>query len=489
MKHLDALTDRDMERRITQHVLQHGRHGGLYAFADYGLSPSVFVNPISRQVLAVAVAAEAEGHTVDSLTIATQGKSRDLTLAALSKLEGPAVPRLDERALREAGARLATLAEARRVVSQLDATRTQVLAHPEAAPDAIAYLAEQQAEQQRPTRLVPLVDLEDVSADGALVDGLLLPDSLAILWGPSNGGKTALLHDLSITLAIGGDWCGRACQPVRVALLAYEGRYGLRRRLDAAARARGVRDLSGLDVYVYDRPPTLGDTAGLIALRRDLERHQIGVVGVDTLTAGCAGALDIDSGAGGDAARVVAALRTLQPPGGLVIATHHCGHDGSRMRGAYALLAAIDTELHAADGVLSTRKQRDLPSDFRVSYGLIPQDDTIVVGYGGTPLPARDDLRERVMTYLTMHPDASKRAVRDAVRGNRTQVFAIVDDLRASGWPSGPGGPEVIPGPVGPTPGSGPGGPGPYRGTGTHLRGPLSCGARPLGPLPRRETR
>ncbi len=433
----DVLRDVGLELRLIRDGLQHGM-GARYA--DCTLSTSSWSHPVYADIWRVASALDADGVTVDPVTVSTRAAEHpDLTLGALMRIASGHDPRLDASAIAAAAAKLEALAEARRVVERLDATRQQVLTHPDAAGDALDYLASQHAETRPASGLVPLVDLVDASVDEALVDGLLLPDTLAVLWGPSGAGKSAILHDLAVTQATGGVWCGRQCRPVAVAILAYEGRWGLRRRLDAAAAARGVRDLRDLAVYVYDHPPALADGAGLATLRRAIERHGIGAVYVDTLAAACAGALDIDSGAGGDAARAVAALRSLLPAGGVVVAAHHCGHDTSRMRGAYALLAAVDTEVHMADGVIATRKQRDLPSDLRVSYSLLPQDDSVIVGYGGPVAAPRDDIHDRVVAYLTAHPDASSTAVWRAVRGQRNRVFDVVRQVRSGTGTTGTG--------------------------------------------------
>jgi hypothetical protein len=463
----DALADRALERRIIRDVLLHGM-GSRYA--DCTLSTAAWSHPVYAAIWRVAAALDADGETVNPVTVSTRAQHPDLTLGALGQLAAGHDPRLDAGAIAAAVARLEELAAARRVVARLDATRQQILTHPAAADDAVAHLAAQHAETRTMARLLRLVDMEDVGTDDALVGGLILPDSLVVPWGPSGAGKSTVVHDLFMALATGGMWCGRQCRRVPVAILAYEGRWGLRRRLDAAAAARGVRDLRDLEVYIVDSPPSLTDAAGLRAVRRDIDRAGVGAVLVDTLTDACAGALDLDSGAGGDAARAVAALRSLQPVGGATVAIHHCGHDASRMRGAYALLASADTELHIADGIVSTRKQRDLPSDLRVSYSVVPMDGTVIAGYGGAVAPPRDDVRERVCAYLAAHPDASASAVWRAVGGNRGRILSVVADVRretgtagtgTGAVPAVPGAPEV-PGttgthPIGVVPGTGTG--------------------------------
>jgi hypothetical protein len=104
------------------------------------------------------------------------------------------------------------------------------------------------------------------------------------------------------------------------------------------------------------------------------------------------------------------------------------------MRGAYAILAAIDTELHADEGgILRTRNQRDLPSDFRVGYRIEPMHGSVVMTHDGPIEPPRDDLRERVRDALAGNPLASKSSIQRLVKGNRDRVFRLVDELRSTG--------------------------------------------------------
>jgi hypothetical protein len=291
---------------------------------------------------------------------------------------------------------------------------------------------EQRAALVNPPQLVRLADVCDTVTATELVEGVITADSLTVLWGPSNAGKTTIALALMVALATGRTWCGRQCHRTRVAILAYEGRYGLRRRLDAAILAHGGDDPAALDMFVVNHPPKLGDAAGLAMLQGALREPGIGVVLVDTLSAACAGVLDIDAGAGGDAPKAVTALRTLLPEGGTVIAIHHCGHDSSRMRGAYALLAAVDTELHADAGILQTRKQRDLPSDFRVSYGIEPMHGAVVMTDGVAAMaPPPDSLRVRVQAELSKNPNASASVISKAVRAKKETVCQLVKELRS----------------------------------------------------------
>ena len=294
---------------------------------------------------------------------------------------------------------------------------------------------ERQAQNAPTPQLVRAADLRDLNARAHLVQGVVTPDSLCFLWGPSNGGKTTIAIDLAMALATGGQWCGRACQRVSVALLTYEGQYAMRARIAAAARGRGT-DLSAIDVYVVEAPPFLADAAGVAALGERFRAAGVLFVVVDTLTAACAGALDIDAGAGGDAGKALAALRALRADGGAVMAIHHCGHDVSRMRGAYALLAAADTELRAADRTLRTGKQRDLPSDLCVAYQIEQMYGSVVVTYetpAGRLAAQEDEYEKNIAKLIAENPSRSANWIADRVKGNRKKALDTVRKLRTSG--------------------------------------------------------
>lgn len=282
------------------------------------------------------------------------------------------------------------------------------------------------------TRLLRIRDLPIADPSDAIVADVVLPRSTCMVWGAANAGKSTIVYDLAVSVACGAAWAGRATRKGAVLILAYEGQRALRARLEAAAAARGV-DASTLDVFVVREPPNLADAVGLRELRgisRDLDCR---LIMLDTLTAACGGALDLDSGAGGDAPRIVEAMRSIIPPDGSLLAVHHSGWAPGRMRGSSILRAALDTELEAAEGVLRTRKQRDLASDFAVGYRLEPMHGAVVVTYGEPPdncAAGNAALKQQVAAAIAASPDATANEIAKAVGGRRKAVLALVAEIR-----------------------------------------------------------
>lgn len=386
----ETLRDDHVEVQLLAHLMQHPKTAPAYDAAR--CETRLFAHPIRRQVwnLVSECLEETIPPTWMSLqALATERQMTDVTPLYLMTFDRDPLPRLESAAIAQLVDRLRVLADARDEYAALQRDVTDLLAEPDQL-GAIRARA-----QDRATGL-DLTDSGFVTADVLhdrevvpLVDGVFEPDSLAFVWGPINVGKTFIVTDLAVGAASGGQFFGRRCQQAPVAMLAYEGTHKLRRRLDAAAAVRGLGSVAGLPIYVNVRPPGLADTSGITRVARYLERIGVRTVIVDTFHAACRGVLDIDSGAGGDAGRALEALRRLRPPGGVVVAVHHPGLTvRDRMRGAGAILAAADTEIEVAEGVIRSRKQRDLPSTFRSGFRLDPHAGTLVVTQTDVPLLA-----------------------------------------------------------------------------------------------------
>ncbi len=234
---------------------------------------------------------------------------------------------------------------------------------------ALAFATEKLAERvrslPRPTpppapagRAAGFVLDDDTPSKAArwLVRGILPPDGLAFLAGQSGAGKSFVAVDLAVSLATGAPWFGHATRErVGVAILAAEGGGGLKRRLDAAKRHRGISE--PLPIAMHPAVPNLRDASArtmIEASLKDIDRDfrarfgvRLGVVFIDTM--GAAFALE-DESANAEANTVVRALRSMgAATGALIMPVHHVGKDATKgMRGASAWHAAGDVVLMIA---------------------------------------------------------------------------------------------------------------------------------------------
>ena len=453
----DALRDAEVEKRMLGQVMQYPQTAPAYDTAR--CESRLFAHPVRRLVWELVSEAIEEGLEPAWPTLDTLAKARrleDVSTAYLLEFDCERLPRLEADAIAKNVERLRVLADAREEYAALLRDTQDLLARPEDLGTIRARMVERTAGPAASSGFVLAEQLHDCDVE-PIVEGVLEPDTLAFLWGTTGAGKSTIAASLAVAVASGGEFFGRRCRQAPVAMLVFEGSYKFRRRLDAAAAVRGLRSVAGLPIYVDLAPPGLADTAGLARVARFQERAGVLLTIVDTLHAACRGVLDIDSGAGGDAGRALEALRRVRTPGGVVLTLHHPGLAAKeRMRGAGAILAAADTELQVDEGLIRTRKQRDLPSNFRAGFRLDPHAGSVVVTPTEAPLPNEpeddetDELERRVAAALHATPAASKNQIYSAVRGNKARVFALIDRLRAGGTsgtgpsPEQPGpGPEV----------------------------------------------
>jgi hypothetical protein len=93
-------------------------------------------------------------------------------------------------------------------------------------------------------RTLPFLDWPDIVPTGevlTLVRGLLAPNSLAMIFGPSNVGKSFAALDLATSVAAGTPWRGLDVEGGCVVYVGAEGAHGLRRRVEAIRRHRGIK--------------------------------------------------------------------------------------------------------------------------------------------------------------------------------------------------------------------------------------------------------
>jgi len=74
-----------------------------------------------------------------------------------------------------------------------------------------------------------------------LIDGHLVQNSIAVLYGPSGGGKSFLALDGALSVATGRDWLGRPVQQGVVIYVLAEGASGFGARITAWEEDRGRR--------------------------------------------------------------------------------------------------------------------------------------------------------------------------------------------------------------------------------------------------------
>ena len=227
--------------------------------------------------------------------------------------------------------------------------------------------------------------VEDQEFDDELIEGFLGRESMAVLYGDSNSGKTFLAIDIAASVVRGGWWMEHRVDGGMVVYLATEAAASVRMRA-VAYRRKHMVTLRGLvivqsPVNLYDSAADLSSVVELIrTLERSMRMRCRMVVG-DTMARIAAGA---NENSGEDMSVVLRNADFIRAEFLCVFLwIHHFGKDQAKgMRGWSGIRAAIDTEIEISVDENENRtaeitKQRDLPGKGkRIGFRL----ETVLLG-------------------------------------------------------------------------------------------------------------
>jgi hypothetical protein len=189
-----------------------------------------------------------------------------------------------------------------------------------------------------------------------LVKRLLPRKGVALFYGISGSGKTFILLDIFIHIALGWDWAGRKVKQGPVIFIAAEAAQGLKKRKAGWIKAHSVPDY--VPFYLIEVPPNLGtghdDLNALIACIA-AEGIQPAAIAIDTVSQTLYGA---DENGASMATFINHAQALSNYFDCLVAPVHHVGlADDKRPRGYSGLVPAVDASClceSSADNHLST---------------------------------------------------------------------------------------------------------------------------------------
>lgn len=299
--------------------------------------------------------------------------------------------------------------------------------------------------QKRPLDLEWFDDVEPVLGGAYLVKGLLDVAVMAVVYGPSNSGKTFWTIDLAYHIAIGAPWRGRRVIQASVLYLAAEGGRGVINRVAALKQAHGVLDVplavkrAGLDL-LHDQADLqhIVDLSAEVKAKLPDAPH---LIVIDTLSRVMAG------GDENSAADMTALIRNIDAiraaTGATTLLVHHTGKDAARgARGHSSLRAATDTEIEIAneDGARAAvvTKQRDHNGGETFAFDL--ESVTLGTDQDG------DDVTSCIVKVTDAEEfQAAKKAAKG--RGKNQQIIMeafdqMVSEGMARGNPGGVGMPE-----------------------------------------------
>lgn len=235
--------------------------------------------------------------------------------------------------------------------------------------------------------------IRPVLTDDYMVKGLLSANTMSVIYGPSNSGKTFFAMDLAYRISAGIYWHGRRVKRSSVLYLATEGGNGVANRVVALRDAHG----EGEHFFIRRKPLDLlandNDANLIVDIVNGIKEHT-GIPGslvvIDTLSRAIAGG---DENGAQDITSVIKRCDIIrEKTGAHIMLIHHTGKDTSRgARGHSSLRAAVDTEIEIVEAEEGqeirkavVRKQRDYENgkeyEFTlkvVDLGVDPENDKI----------------------------------------------------------------------------------------------------------------
>lgn len=196
--------------------------------------------------------------------------------------------------------------------------------------------------------------------DVGVIDGLLGPNTLTVLFGESGAGKSFFAVDMAAHIAAAKDWRGYQVTPGPILYVAAERPQETENRFIAWARHHQV---PRLEVMVTSTPIDLldpgGSTGEIVHMIEQMAAdtgNKVPMIVVDTLARSMVGG---NENSGEDVSQLVANLDYIREKTGVaVLLVHHAGKDASKgARGWSGLKAAADAEIElTADRVATVTK-------------------------------------------------------------------------------------------------------------------------------------
>lgn len=211
---------------------------------------------------------------------------------------------------------------------------------------------------EKPYVLLPFEHyLEALSPPEYVVEGLFEMQSVVGVVGPPESGKSLLLQEIALCVALGLPWHGRRTKRGLVVYLAGEGQHGLRKRFQAL-ETRYREQMEGEIVHLATAKvgASLIDPMELVRVEESIaqavQKHQqpLVLLIIDTLARFIAPG---DESKAMDMGSYMSAIDSLRGDAAAV-SLHHPGHgESTRARGSSSFKAGLDAEFSVSCDILT----------------------------------------------------------------------------------------------------------------------------------------
>lgn len=218
-----------------------------------------------------------------------------------------------------------------------------------ASIEEFELLSDGEGVREKPSRRSGFLELDELFARPEpdwIIKGLLPENGLGVVWGQPSSGKTFVVIDIALRVALGLPWYGHSVKQGSVLYIAAEDDSGVQMRFHAALAAYGVQKAP---IRVMPAAPVFTSPKQAEALLDDIKAQgKQSLVFVDTLAAVTPGS---DENAAKDMGILIAFCQKIhKASGGLVVLVHHEGKTpGKGMRGSSVIPGASEVTLEVTD--------------------------------------------------------------------------------------------------------------------------------------------
>jgi hypothetical protein len=227
--------------------------------------------------------------------------------------------------------------------------------------------------------LIPFDQIRPETGAAYLVKGLLPRAGVAVFWGPPKCGKSFLVLDLLMHVALGWNYRDRRVKPGAVVYCALEGAEGFRRRVEAFRQSKLAGDANPPFFLMATPLKLIADREAFISEVRGQLRGVVPVaICIDTLNRSLVGSESSDE----DMSAYVGAADAIRDAFDcLVVIIHHCGHNGERPRGHSSLMGALDVQISVKrDEAKNVVAELELAKDGPVGDIIVSRLDQVEIG-------------------------------------------------------------------------------------------------------------
>lgn len=233
-------------------------------------------------------------------------------------------------------------------------------------------------------RLLSTEEMTRLPTPRWLIDRIIPSGALVGLYGPPGVMKSFVASDMSMRVAVGGHWQGRAVIQGFPLYVCAEGSAGMGKRVNGWLHHNKYKAKDVQGAWLTESVPVYTDSDGMSAVMARIEEADVvpDLIVIDTL----ARCFDGDENQQADMGRFIAGVDRLRKEfDATVIVVHHTRLDGDRERGNTAFRGAADTMLSLANKkgklILTCNKQKDAEEfdDLELRTKEVPECDTIVL--------------------------------------------------------------------------------------------------------------